>query len=149
MTEGTWIVDDLVEFDKMFETRFDWDAQHTVWMRDLETGGWTLLSTKDDPADLISYAVSSSVYSQSVLVLHGWAAPVNDDDIAPSKHPGRMRVRLYIHIDNGEVAVASRFVGKEVVLMDHPMEGHFMGLIRDAIEFTATNHPDLPASFPA
>lgn len=142
----SFLVDDLVEFEKMYDNRFDWEADHTAWMFDLETLDWTLLSTKRDPAELIHYAVSASVYSQAILVLHGWGAPA-DGSAMPSKHDERRRTRIIVHIESGIVSFAIRFIDSQLELIDNPFSGHFMELIEDAIEYTREHHPSLPPTF--
>jgi hypothetical protein len=141
MTTSPTMLDAFVDFEKMYDNRFDWEAEHTVWMKDLETLQWVLLATKKNPDDLISYAVSSSVYSESMMIMHGWAAPANDE-IQPSKHPGRIRVRLMVHIDNGVITVANKMIDQYINIIENATEGRFIELVREALEFTEVHHPD-------
>lgn len=146
MTTKSFLVDELIEFDKMYSNRFDWEADHTAWMRDIETNEWVLLSTNTAPDELISYLVSASVYTEGVLALHGWGAPV-DDKVMPSKHAERRRTRIIVHVVNGIVSYAIRFIDSQLEVIENPLGGHFTSLIEDAIEYTKEHHPALPDSF--
>lgn len=81
------------------------------------------------------HAILGADYDAFGLVTTGWAAPtVNGDDngVAPSKHPERVRVRLFCFCDTeGRVTSSLRFANKEgEVTYD---ENQARGAMRDAM----------------
>jgi hypothetical protein len=75
-----------------------------------------------------------SGYNGFAVVTTGWAAPINkedDDEIAPSKHPERKRVRLMTMMHNGKMGSSIRFTGDETVTYD---EGNAMGSLASAMQ---------------
>jgi len=90
-----------------------------------------------DVYDMLSpmHAVLGADYDTFGLVTTGWAAPTvdgNDNDVAPSKHPERVRVRLFCFCDtDGRVTSSLRFANKEgEVTYD---ENQARGAMRDAM----------------
>ena len=75
-----------------------------------------------------------SAYDGFGVLTSGWAAPVTHDDedeIAPSKHPERVRVRLFSYCDNeGEVHSSIRFGDGRETVYD---ENQARGSMRDAM----------------
>ena len=66
----------------------------------------------------------------------GWASPIDkdgeyDDDIAPSQHPERVRVRLVTMLHNNKMGSAIHFKGKEEITYD---TGNAQGSLRSALE---------------
>ena len=81
------------------------------------------------------HAILGADYDAFGLVTTGWAAPTvdgNDNDVAPSKHPERVRVRLFSFCDTaGRVTSSLRFANKEgEVTYD---ENQARGSMRDAM----------------
>jgi hypothetical protein len=75
-----------------------------------------------------------SGYNGFAIVTTGWAAPINKDDvdeIAPSQHPERKRVRLMTMMHNGKMGSSIRFTGDETVTYD---EGNAMGSLASAMQ---------------
>lgn len=90
-----------------------------------------------DVYDMLSpmHAILGADYDTFGLVTTGWAAPTvdgNDNDVAPSKHPERVRVRLFCFCDTeGRVTSSLRFANKEgEVTYD---ENTARGAMRDAM----------------
>ena len=90
-----------------------------------------------DVYDMLSpmHAILGADYDTFGLVTTGWAAPTvdgNDNDVAPSKHPERVRVRLFCFCDTeGRVTSSLRFANKEgEVTYD---ENQARGAMRDAM----------------
>lgn len=80
-------------------------------------------------------AVIGADYDAFGLVTTGWAAPTvdgNDNDVKPSEHPERVRVRLFSFCDtDGRVTSSLRFANKEgEVTYD---ENQARGSMRDAM----------------
>ena len=77
-----------------------------------------------------------SGYNGFALVTCGWAAPINKDDddaneIVPSKHPERKRVRLMTMMHNGKTGSSIRFTDEESVTYD---EGNAKGSLASAMQ---------------
>lgn len=87
-----------------------------------------------DVADLLT------VYSHIAVATTGWASPMTDDEVAndipPSQHKDRRRVRLIVVADKESMVSALRFSDNaEEVITD---EGKAIGSLADAIT-EATN----------
>jgi hypothetical protein len=90
--------------------------------------------------DGTSVADLLTVYSHIAVATTGWAAPIRDDDddndVAPSEHKDRRRVRLITVADKDGMVSALRFSDNpDEVITD---EGNAIGALADAIR-TATN----------
>ncbi len=77
-----------------------------------------------------------SGYNGFAIVTCGWAAPINHDDddaneIAPSQHPERKRVRLMTMCHNSKMGSSIRFSGEESVTYD---EGNAKGSLASAMQ---------------
>lgn len=77
-----------------------------------------------------------SGYNGFAVVTTGWASPIDEDndannDIAPSQHPERKRVRLMTMCHNGKMGSSIRFTGDETVTYD---EGNAMGSLASAMQ---------------
>jgi hypothetical protein len=77
-----------------------------------------------------------SGYNGFAIVTTGWAAPINKDDdadneVAPSQHPERKRVRLMTMMHNGKMGSSIRFTGDKTVTYD---EGNAMGSLASAMQ---------------
>jgi hypothetical protein len=74
-------------------------------------------------------------YNGFAVVTTGWAAPIRGDDdedeIAPSKHPERRRVRLMSMSHSGKMGSSIRFTDEESVTYD---EGNAKGSLASAME---------------
>lgn len=75
-----------------------------------------------------------SGYNGFAVATCGWAAPINHDDadeIVPSQHPERKRVRLMSMFHNGKMGSSIRFSGEESVTYD---EGNAKGSLASAMQ---------------
>jgi len=77
-----------------------------------------------------------SGYNGFAIVTCGWAAPISKDDdddneVAPSQHPERRRVRLMTMCHNGKMGSSIRFTDEESVTYD---EGNAMGSLASAMQ---------------
>ena len=76
-----------------------------------------------------------SGYSGFAVVTTGWAAPIGDndaeDEVAPSQHPERRRVRLMTMMHNGKMGSSIRFTDEEAVTYD---QGNAMGSLASAMQ---------------
>ena len=80
-----------------------------------------------------------SAYDGFCVLTSGWAAPIandDEDDIAPSKHPERVRVRLFSYCDNeGQVHSSIRFGdGRETVYDENQARGSMRDAMADLHE---------------
>ena len=70
-----------------------------------------------------------------VVLTCGWAAPLDsdivDNDVAPSQHPERRRVRLVVAVDTAGVASVLRFQDKPTETVTD--EGNAKGSLADAV----------------
>lgn len=96
-----------------------------------------LVAEHGDVYELLDSPISSTVAQLSdsiILRTCGWASPRNNDDndeLAPSKHPERRRVRLLVCANAYETASALRFSDD----WDNPVydEGQAVGSLADAV----------------
>jgi len=80
-----------------------------------------------------------SAYDGFGVLTSGWAAPIANDDednVAPSKHPERVRVRLFSYCDNkGQVHSSIRFGdGRETVYDENQARGSMRDAMADLHE---------------
>jgi hypothetical protein len=81
-----------------------------------------------------------TVYSHIAVATTGWASPIKDDDedndVPPSQHKDRRRVRLVVLADKNNMASVLRFSDEpDEIITD---EGKALGALADAIN-EATN----------
>lgn len=97
----------------------------------------TLADTDGDIYDLVSSSTATKLAKNNAylaLVTCGWAAPLGKtDDVAPSEHAERKRVRLTMLIDtaNGEQTTVIRFEGNDEVTVE---PGNATGSLADAVK---------------
>ena len=74
-------------------------------------------------------------FQSFAIVTCGWAAPIGDgdavDDIRPSEHDDRRRVRVMVLCHKGQLGSSLRFTDDEAVTYD---EGNALGSLADAVE---------------
>ena len=84
--------------------------------------------------DTTMVADALQAYGYAAVITCGWAAPLADDDddeVAPSKHPKRRRVRLVIVTDGISIASVLRFSDtQDETMVD---EGQATGSLADAL----------------
>jgi len=70
-------------------------------------------------------------YTKFAVVTCGWAAPLEtDEDVPPSLHSQKRRVKLTILCDNGKLYSALSFKGEKEITID---EGNAKGDLREAM----------------
>lgn len=83
----------------------------TVWACTDDT--FSVVNECLDPYELITDFVRHGISGKSVLALSGWGAPLNDDGELdaekPSVHPDRIRIVLFLHMDNLAIDVTMNF----------------------------------------
>lgn len=88
-------------------------------------------------ADLTAInALVDSGFKSFAVSTCGWAAPIDNDnddnnDVAPSQHPERVRVRLTTLMHNNKMGSAIHFKGKDEITYD---TGSASGSLKNAIE---------------
>lgn len=132
---------DFKGFEKVYDTRHDKGSGHaSVWMFNLGTKEWVMLTTNEDPYELVGPLVSAGGYGEGMLIAHGWASPYDPDcDGRPSEHADRQRVRLMIHVDRDVITCACR-MGDQPLLQDFDGSGALYDAIQDGIAYAKT-HP--------
>jgi len=100
-------------------------------------GEYAIAGTHGDVYELLESDDSVAVANASdfiALVTCGWASPITDDDdeeVAPSQHPKRRRVRLFVLASRQSVASVLRFSDEpDSVVTD---EGKATGSLADAV----------------
>lgn len=94
-------INNLLDFDKSSEEAI----MYGIKKNEDDTLSWTIILTAGDVYDLIDDVkmdMSHSNYDYAVLKTTGWAAPLSEDGEvkgAPSQHPQRRRVRLFVVLD--------------------------------------------------
>lgn len=69
------------------------------------------------------------------VLTSGWGAPINGedpDDITPSEHPDRVRIKLVHVVSEVGSGSAMRIAGEEEILTE---SGQSSGMLKDAIDF--------------
>jgi hypothetical protein len=99
------------------------------------------ISDDQDIYDMLSDTFNAVVlydtgYNGFAVVTTGWASPIDkdndaDNEIAPSEHPERKRVRLMTMMHNGKMGSTIRFTDKETVTYD---EGNAKGSLASAMQ---------------
>lgn len=103
----------------------------SLWIRNDGTNDkWALHGEGVDPYDDMRWFVACGApkHHEAMMVVHGWASPVQAD-LAPSDHPMRKRVRLFIYMNEGNHDYAMRLEGEP--LEHQGTDGQ--GLLHDAI----------------
>jgi len=93
-----------------------------------------------DGSDVADYL---TVYSHIAVATTGWASPITDDEVAndvpPSKHKDRRRVRLMVLADKNSMASVLRFSDEpDEIITD---EGKALGALADAINEATKRAP--------
>ena len=72
-------------------------------------------------------------YTKFSIVTCGWAAPIQGnekDDIKPSEHEKRKRIRIMCYYEDGKISAALHFQGDDEVIYE---EGNTSGDLKEAI----------------
>ena len=94
--------------------------------------GAYLLSSGDNPYELLETTSRPDSLNAVALVITGFAAPNNDGEIRPSEHPERIRVRLVNCMSAEGFTTIMRRANTPDEVEDMGSDG--IGAIREAIE---------------
>ena len=125
--------DDEFQLPKATLFRFDYIHGEIPWCKVVaeDSDIYEMLADMGNVAALVDSGFKSFAVSTC-----GWASPIDkdgeyDDDVAPSQHPERVRVRLVTLLHNGKMGSAIHFQGKEEITYD---TGNAQGSLKTAIE---------------
>ena len=134
---------DFIAFDETYFKEYEgWgEAPATVW----DMGVWKdnepcVVAQADSPYELMDALAVHGIAHGAVLAIRGWGAPVEDpgdvNNIRPSKHPERMRIVMYLHIqnDNGVLTVALHPRDEELKVMSEAGVGALADAINEAVD---------------
>ena len=97
----------------------------------------SFLAEHGDVYELLESSGSSiaRMFDAAAVLTCGWAAPVDDeseDDLPPSAHPRRRRVRLVVVVGDAGVGSVLRFADTPAEIVTDP--GNAKGSLADAVE---------------
>ena len=134
---------DFIAFDETYFKEYEgWgEAPATVW----DMGVWKdnepcVVAQADSPYELMDALAVHGIAHGAVLAIRGWGAPVENpgdvNNIRPSKHPERMRIVMYLHIqnDNGVLTVAMHPRDEELKVMSETGVGALADAINEAVD---------------
>lgn len=112
-------------FEKAYEQTHDWDSKHSIWKVSVTNNNFiesvTSEHVKDiiDPYEAIDEFVDLGLEGEVMMVMLGWAAPTDNEGMPtgnalPSKHPERIRVRLFVYLDHGTMSTAMHLRDGEI-----------------------------------
>ena len=100
-------------------------------------GEWTKTPfTNPDPYQLLDIFAALGQQGEVAIVMHGWAAPTDDDqDCKPSEHPSRRRMRLYIQLFERDLQTVIEWNDTKVIdVMPDMGTGFMASSIMEAID---------------
>jgi hypothetical protein len=99
-----------------------------------DDAGAHLLGVNGDPYELLWASNRTDNIKAIALVVTGWASPIEDDgnDVPPSKHPERVRIRLVVCKGIDGFSTVMRRADTPDEVQDMGDEG--TGSLRDAME---------------
>ena len=123
---------------RLFVTSNQWHLKKaSIWAMN-ETGLLKKLCENKDVYELLDSPKTLTAIEDAnkfVVLTCGWAAPIDsditDNDVAPSQHPERRRVRLVVAVDTAGVASVLRFENKPTEIVTD--EGDAKGSLADAV----------------
>jgi len=135
---------DFIAFDETYFKEYEgWgEAPATVW----DMGVWKdnepcVVAQADSPYELMDALAVHGIAHGAVLAIRGWGAPIKDPDnveneTRPSQHPERMRIVMYLHIqnDNGVLTVALHPRDEELQVMSETGVGALADAINEAVD---------------
>jgi len=95
-----------------------WDSDNagaTLWLRGPMDSRWHALGKQGDPYDLLPLAVCmtpSWLENETMILMYGWASPVDKSD--ETLEGERKRIRVMLHMNKGIEHVAIQFRGQTV-----------------------------------
>lgn len=119
----------FAEFFDFYEEHLSWDNDAVVSTR--VNGTWVVADEDMSPYDILVPFVYHGMDSVSMLTMHGWAAPLDDTDVPPSKRADKRRMRMYIMMNCGVCRVAIKWHDTDVVEI---MTEAGAGALADAID---------------
>ena len=139
------------------DAAFQMDKAELYGVHEFSDGGAIVIkeSENSDVYQLIGNwesAVKLVPYDGFGVVTTGWAAPIEngktgdeDDAVAPSKHPERTRVRLFVYCDSqGNVSSSVRFKDEREMQYD---ENQARGSLKDAMSRLFQDKKDAANAF--
>lgn len=122
---------------RLNDTQIGYETKQALLYSVTQYGEYTVEATHGDVYELLESDDSVAVAKASdfiALVTCGWASPITDDDdeeVAPSQHPKRRRVRLFVLASRQGVASVLRFSDEpDSIVTD---EGQATGSLADAV----------------
>lgn len=97
----------FAEIFEAYESEYSWDNDAVVMTCINDT--WVTAAEGADPYDLLPPFVYHGMDGQSVLTMHGWAAPTDEIDgehVRPSQHAAKRRMRMYIMMFQSDCRIA-------------------------------------------
>lgn len=95
--------------------------------------GAYILASGDNPYDVLADTPKPKQVIAVALLVSGWASPYDgDDEVRPSQHPERIRIRLVTAIGNDGMSTIMRRADKPNEIED--LGGDGTGALRDALE---------------
>ena len=96
--------------------------------------GAYILASGRDPYEVLCDTPKPSKITAMAFVVTGWASPLNEngDDVLPSQHPDRIRIRLVTAVGYDGFATVMRRADQPDEVNDMGEEG--TGALRDALE---------------
>ena len=116
----------------------DWDSLHTVW--ELADTDIYEVTSGPDVYELIDDFVQKGSKSRSLMVLHGWAASLRENEEPgeqqrPSQDPERIRVRMVIELAEGICSYGMQRIGCEFEEIDEMPLGAVQELIDERLDY--------------
>jgi hypothetical protein len=121
------------------DTKLGYEIKQAQLYSVTKYGEYAIAGSHGDVYELLESDDSVAVANASdfiALVTCGWASPITDDDddvneVAPSQHPKRRRVRLFVLASRQSVASVLRFSDEpDSIVTD---EGQATGSLADAV----------------
>ena len=98
------VKDIFAEFYPVYDHEHGWDHDALVFTR--INGTWVVAAEAKSPYDILAEFVYHGMDGVSIMTMHGWAAPMDDTDVPPSKRADKRRMRLYILMHQGALHTA-------------------------------------------
>ena len=116
------VKDIFAEFYPVYDHEHGWDHDALVFTRINST--WVVAAEALSPYDILPELVYHGMDGVSIMTMHGWAAPLDDTDVPPSKRADKRRMRLYILMQEGTCHTAIAWQDTaEFEIMNEPGAG--------------------------
>ena len=130
------LLDVFNSFSSEYTKTNGWDSPASVWFWNEDSSQWNSIEESyEDPYDLIPAVAIHGYHGAAMFVVHGWAAPYNENEdyTRPSKHPERMRVRSFTYVSGENILNSYQIMGKPIEEVDVNPEGAIVDTIVLAI----------------